>query len=164
MDEYDVKTYYTLAWSTTLTQDVYIRGKAIGKNTKLPKDPKMLYGTNENDIFKIKRVEYETEITYDVFTQKQSVRYIPIVEEFSIQRDMRIIVWEGSEELSLLNDDYRIVTPEDFEDLVRLSDVECEVASTPEPAKVTHKERIWKRYNNPKNNISDRMLGALSYA
>lgn len=119
MDDYHGQ-YYALVWNTFLNskKNLEIKGEKITKSTELPKDPCMLYGTNDNDVAKIRKVESWTEIEYDVHTTSQRVKFWKEVEEYIISRDVYILVWEGSEILSLPNDPYRIVTPDLFDYLV----------------------------------------------
>lgn len=81
----------------------------------MPDDPRILYGSNDNDIAKIRNVEMWKEIEYDTLTTKQTVRYYTEVKEYVLCRDVRIIVWQGDEELRLPSNDYKIVSPELFE-------------------------------------------------
>lgn len=111
--------YYTLVWDTTLKEKKrVVKGELIDKNTKLPEDNRMLYGTNSNDTFVVKLETFIDVIKYDVLTTIQSVRFQKTTEEVFIARDVRIIVWEGSETINLSEDKYRIMTPDNFDELV----------------------------------------------
>lgn len=114
----NLKTYYALVWNDVLKKEVELKGKKVDKNIELPDDPRMLYGTNDNDTFKITKEVIHEKIKYDVFTTKQSVEFYVEEIEYVLPRDVRIIVWEGSDELLLPNDSYRIMTPQMFEQLV----------------------------------------------
>lgn len=164
MKEYDCKSYYALVWNTALDDEVFIEGKVIGSNTELPKDPRMLYGANTGDILKVRNVEFKTEVTYDVFTTKQSVRFIPIIEEFNILRDVRIIVWEGSATLHNPYDYYRIVTPDDFEEIVRSSTRKQTSEWKGLSKDDSGGEVNWQACSNPESKMSESILGMLSKA
>ena len=92
-------SYYALVWKDSLDKKGKIKGELITKNTVLPDDPRILYGSNDNDIAKIRNVEMWKEIEYDTLTTKQTVRYYTEVKEYVLCRDVRIIVWQGDEEL-----------------------------------------------------------------
>lgn len=161
MGEYNRKSYYALVWKNTLAEEIYIEGKVIGSNTRLPTDPRMLYGTNVNDVMKIRNVNFKTELSYDVLTTKQSVRYIPIIEEFNIQRDVRIIVWEGSETLHIPHERYRILTPEAFYELVKGSNDYGESEWKGLSREIDDVESGWKACSDPESKMSDSILGML---
>lgn len=122
MDEFCRNSYYALVWSTTLDKDGYVKGKLINQSTKLPEDPNILYGTNNNDVMKVKTVEFEEEVSYNSLTTQQSVKFNKIVEEYILPRDVRIVVWNDYEYMNPKTDKYRIMTPEYFEEFVKLSD------------------------------------------
>lgn len=131
-------SYYALVWKDSLDKKGKIKGELITKNTVLPDDPRILYGLNDNDIAKIRNVEMWKEIEYDTLTTKQTVRYYTKVKEYVLCRDVRIIVWQGDEELRLPSNDYKIVSPELFEIIAQVSnnfgDKEC---------------KEWRVYGNP---------------
>lgn len=121
----DVNSYYALVWKDVLKAKVEIKGELITRDTILPNDPRMLYGTNNNDVAKIKKIELWKEIEYDVLTTKQSVRFWKEIDEYILSRDVYIIVWEDSAILSLPSNSYRIVSPDLFEHIVQMSPKEC---------------------------------------
>ena len=115
----DINTnmYYALVWNTTLSSKKknIIQGEKITRSTKLSKDPRMLYGTNNNDIARIIKKDDWKEMQYNIITQKQSVRFWTEIDEYILSRDIRIIVWHGDSELSLPSKRYKIVAPDLFE-------------------------------------------------
>lgn len=121
MSKCHVNSYYALVWNNSLERKMEVKGELITKNTVLPKDPRMLYGTNNNDIAKIRKVSAWEEIEYDILTTRQTVRFWKEVDEYILSRDVRIIVWEGEDILCLPNDKYRIVSPDLFEYIVKTS-------------------------------------------
>lgn len=112
------RSYYALVFNTSLKKRDKIRGKLIDKNTKLPKDGNILYGTNDNDKLKIKAVNYENEIHYDAKTTMQSVRFKILEDVVEIPRDVRIIIWKDNEYLDPRKDKYKIVSPQHFEEMI----------------------------------------------
>ncbi len=115
--------YYALVWNTALDEkDLVIQGQLITKNTILPEGPHMMYGTNPNDILKVRTEKIKEKIEYDVLTMKQSVKFIREVEEIDIPRDVRILVWEGSDKINLKESDYKIVSPQMFQELIEMSE------------------------------------------
>lgn len=109
--------YYALVWNTTLSskKKIIIQGEKITRSTKLPKDPRMLYGTNNNDIARIIKKDNWIEIKYDIMTQRQSVKFWTEIDEYVLSRDIRIIVWQGESELVLPSKQYKIVAPDLFQ-------------------------------------------------
>jgi len=118
--------YYALVWSKDLTSEIEVIGEKITRNTVLPKDSRMLYTTNGKDLSKIVKVKTWKEITYDPLTTKQSVKFWDETEEYTLKRDVCILVWEGSEILSLPSKQYKIVSPELFEEIIELKYEELE--------------------------------------
>lgn len=123
MDDCHVNSYYALVWSSEVSskRKKEIKGEKITRQTSLPEDPRILYAANKNDVAKIKTVKIWEEIEYDPVTTKQSVRFWKETEEYILPRDVCIVVWEGSDTLCLSEDNYRIVTPEDFKCIVESS-------------------------------------------
>lgn len=126
MQEVDNNMYYALVWNTALSskthkkaKDLIVTGKKITRKTRLPKDPRMLYGTSNNDIARIVKRDNWIEIKYDIMTQKQSVKYWTEEDVYVLSRDIRIIVWSGDSELSLPSKKYKIVAPDLFEHIVK---------------------------------------------
>lgn len=117
MDNFDTKTYYALLWNTSLDlgREMKVKGSVLCKDSELPNDPRILYGANMNDVAKIKRPKLWKKIEYDVRTTQQKVLYWSDTEEYTLLRDVRIVVWAGHDELWLPYDDYKIVIPEHFE-------------------------------------------------
>lgn len=114
--------YYALVWSSMLDSKRRSRviGKEIGEGTELPKSARLYYGTSDKDYAKIRYREENTEIEYDVYTGRQSVRYWNEYEEYDIKRDVRLVIWEGSSELGLPRDRYlmKVISIRDFEIMV----------------------------------------------
>lgn len=139
MKENDCNLYYALVWNTQLSskENEVIKGDKITKSTVLPSDPRILYGVSDNDIKRIRSVKVLKEIEYDIYTTKQSVKFQRDVKEYILCRDIRIIVWRGANEINLLHDKYKIVTPELFETMVQISGniniVDDAVGDTSEP-------------------------------
>lgn len=139
MKENDCNLYYALVWNTQLSskENEVIKGDKITKSTVLPSDPRILYGVSDNDIKRIRSVKVLKEIEYDIYTTKQSVKFQRDVKEYVLCRDVRIIVWRGANEINLLHDKYKIVTPELFETMVQISGsiniVDDAVGDTSEP-------------------------------
>ena len=123
MIEYNTNSYYALVLNDTLLnrEEVQIEGELIHKKTELPNIPKFLYGANPNDVAKILGIKDTVEYAYDRKTTRQSVKSWREVEELILSRSVRIIVWYGSSELVLPEDDYKIVTPELFQFLIETS-------------------------------------------
>lgn len=118
MKELNSNMYYALVWNTSLSnKKQVIKGTKITRSTRLPKDPRMLYGTNNNDIARIIKKDNWMEVKYDIMTQRETVTFWKEEEEYVIYRDIRIIVWQGNDELYLPKemDKYKIVSPELFE-------------------------------------------------
>lgn len=124
MIEYNTNSYYALVWEDVLNSkdELVISGELIHKETKLPDMPELLYGTNPNDITKVRKVNFLEKIEYDVRTTRQSVTNWRDVEEYILSRALRIIVWQGSETLNLPTDSYRVVSPEMFRFIVKSAD------------------------------------------
>ena len=116
-----VNSYYAIVWNTSLDTNMVLRGTKITRFTKLPNDPRMLYGTNKNDVAKIKKVKLWKKIGYDPYTTKQEVKFWHEVEEYKLSRDIYIVVWEGKDRIRPSEDYYKIVTPELFEHIVALA-------------------------------------------
>lgn len=125
-------SYYALVWNDSLNKKMKVKGELITRNTVLPKDPRMLYGTNCNDIAKIRNIGVWKEIEYDVLTTKQSVKFWKEVDEYILSRDVYIVVWEGEEYLDFPNNNYKIVSPELFEYIVQT--IPEKVQTVPEKA------------------------------
>lgn len=121
MDEGHVNSYYALVWNTSLDSNMKLRGTKITRSTKLPSDPRMLYGTNRNDVAKIRKVKFWQEIEYDPFTTRQGIKFWDEVDEYNLSRDIFIVVWEGEDRLSLPHEHYKIVSPEFFEHIVAMA-------------------------------------------
>lgn len=123
MIENNTNSYYALVDNELLHSDkeVVIVGEIVHRDTELPRIPSFLYGTNPNDVSKIVQVVEHVSVGYDYRTTRQSVRSWVEVEELIMSRSIRIIVWEGSEELSIPSGDYRILSPELFELLTETS-------------------------------------------
>lgn len=153
------KSYYALVWIDSLKSklDLIIKGELIHKKTKLPKDPSILYGTNPNDVAKIRIVEAFEEIKYDVYTMEQSVKFWSESDEYIVPRDVRIVVWEGKDELNLPYDKYRIVSPELFELIVATSG-ERQSSKNDDNTSIN-----WEIYKNSINNIKDNVLNELEF-
>lgn len=148
--------YYALVWNTTLKiKNKTVEGELLNKNTILPDDPRMLYGTNPNDILKIQSESFVKIMKYDVMTMTQSVKFHKKIEEVIIPRDVRIIVWENSELLNLSEDNYRIVTPEYFKEIINQLDKESDVKLQPE----SEDNHVLYKYNKNKN-MSKSLFGA----
>lgn len=155
MVESDLSLYYTLVWNTTLELkgERFIKGEKITKTTKLPSEPSVLYGTHNNDLKKIRNIEVWEEVIYDVATTKQSVRFHESINEYELCRDVRIIVWEGSPELDLFYDSYKIVTPEMFEDIANYSkDNKCSEEGL----------LSWDNYKSPVSELSGKCRDAIT--
>ena len=76
------KYYYALVWDSVLeNKDIVIKGQPLVKTSKLPRDPRMLYGTSSNDLRKVKLNRFTKILEYDVLTMKQSVRFVKEIEE-----------------------------------------------------------------------------------
>lgn len=116
-----VNSYYALVWNNSLERRMEVKGELITNHTTLPKDPRVLYGTNNNDVAKIRKVSAWEEIEYDTLTTKQTVRFWKEVDEYILSRDVRIIIWDGRDTLCLPNDKYKIVSPDLFEYIVQTS-------------------------------------------
>lgn len=127
MDNVENSMYYALVWNTALSpqidkkksKKIVIEGEKITRSTKLPRDPRMLYGTNNNDIARIVKTDNWMEIKYDIMTQKQTVKTWVENEEYLLSRDIRIIVWEGESKLELPSKLYKVVAPDLFEHIVK---------------------------------------------
>lgn len=119
MRGHNLKTYYALVWNNVLNEQVKLKGKRVNQGVKLPNGPRMLYGTNDNDVFKIVKEVVHKKIKYDVFTTKQSVKFYIEKVEYVLPRDVRIIVWEGESELFLPSGSYRVMSPQMFENLTK---------------------------------------------
>lgn len=157
MKEKPNNTYYALVWNTSLEQkESIIEGELISKDTVIPDDPRVMYGTNPNDVLKVSIEHIKTEIEYDVLTTRQSVRFIKEIEEFELPRDVRIIVWEGSNVLHIPYDKYRIVSPKDFEALVEISknSFECKESKTERYFK-------WEEVATPERKLKENILNML---
>lgn len=116
------KYYYALVWDTALKNgNLLIKGTLVNRNTKLPKDPRMMYGTSPKDVFKVRLENYKQITEYDIMTTKQTVRFIKELEEYELSRDIRIVIWEGSEFLNVVTDHYRVVSVDFFEELVKIA-------------------------------------------
>lgn len=121
----------------------------ITKNTVLPDDPRMLYGTNSNDVAKIRNVGIWKEIEYDTITTKQSVKFWKEVDEYILSRDVYILVWEGEEYLELPNDRYKIVSPDLFEYIVQTAPEEsCELNIEEVEDKISNRNSVREILSN----------------
>lgn len=121
MDDSHVNSYYALVWNTTLETGMELRGAKITRSTRLPKDSRMLYGTNRNDVSRIRKVKHWQEIEYDPLTTQQSIKFWNEIDEYDITRDIYIVVWEGKRRLDLSCDHYKIVSPEVFEYMIEMA-------------------------------------------
>lgn len=158
MGEYCRNSYYALVWSTTLESKGHVKGELMSQSTRLPKDPGILYGTHNNDVIKVKSVEFKEELSYDSLTTKQSVKFNRVVEEYIIPRDVRIIVWEGSDTLDVSCDKYRIVSPQIFKDLVAMSKDSCTKTNN----ESLTEEVIWKAGSELEERLRDNVLNILN--
>lgn len=155
MEYRDTNTYYALVSCSTLQtkEDIAIQGNVIHSDTVLPNEPRLLYGTNGNDVAKIRIIEAYKKITYDVFTTRQSVVFWEEIEEYDIPRDTRIIIWEGKDDLEIQHDSYQIVTPDLFNLIV--STCKCELNKEHELLKSIYKE---ESVVDPKANLKKQLL------
>ena len=141
------KYYYALVWGEALKdKNVTIKGSPLVKGTKLSEDPRMLYGTSDKDKFKVKVENYKEIIEYDVFSTKQTVRFVMEEEEISVTRDVRIVIWQHKDTMCPRYDHYRVVSKKYFEGLAEISLDSFEVKEYEE--KVSE-ESIWKADINP---------------
>lgn len=121
------KYYYALIWGTALEEKNFIvKGSLLTKKTRLPKDPKILYGTSPKDIKRILISEYKNIVSYNIFTGEQSVRFERDSEEYILKRDVVVIVWEDHEEINLAWKYHRVVAPDFLEALAEESTYESE--------------------------------------
>lgn len=121
MIEYNTNSYYAFIWGPYLSsnRERIVKGNLIHRNIETNSILKMFYGTNSNDIYKVNKLKFWKEIEYKIDGEVQSVKYWKPEGEKVIERDMRIIVWEGSESTNLSYNKYRIVSPQIFELLVK---------------------------------------------
>ena len=116
------KYYYALVWGEALKdKNLVIKGSPLVKGTKLSEDPRMLYGTSDKDRFKVKIENYKEIKEYDVFSTKQSVRFVKEVEEISVTRDVRIVIWQHKDTMCPKYDHYRVISKQYFEELAEHS-------------------------------------------
>lgn len=116
------KYYYALVWGEALKdKNLVIKGSPLVKGTKLSEDPRMLYGTSDKDRFKVKIENYKEIKEYDIFSTKQSVRFIKEVEEISVTRDVRIVIWQHKDTMCPKYDHYRVISKQYFEELAEHS-------------------------------------------
>lgn len=118
MENFIKRSYYAIVWNTSLKRRKKIRGKLIDGNVVLPKETSILYGTSDNDIAKVRTVDYKDKVVYNIETGKQSVQFEKDVREFVLNRDVRLIIWDGPEYLNPLKDKYKIIEPRFFEEMV----------------------------------------------
>lgn len=120
MEKHIERTYYALVWSTSLKRNRRIRGKLIDGNVVLPKDNSILYGTSDNDIAKLRTVDYENKVYYNTKTGEQVVKFNKIEEEFILPRDVRIITWRGYDSVNPLKERYKVIGVDFFEEMVEI--------------------------------------------
>ena len=157
------KSYYALVWNTALSnKDLVIRGELVSQNTVLPKDPRMMYGTNPNDVLNVRIEKIKKEVKYDVFTTKQSVRFIKEIEKIELPRDVRIIVWDDEEELYIANKSYRIVSPQVFEELIEMSNYTRINTWNGLPYDSEGVEASWKACAEPEERLKGNILSMLN--
>ena len=157
MREFDTNLYYALVWSDELATNkkLVIKGEVIDKTTKLPDDPRILYGAHPNDTVKITKITEVEELGYDCRTGIQSSHSWTEAEEYNLRRDVCILVWPRGDTLYTEYEDYRIVTPQVFE---------CIANRQPGPKNHDNKDESskWIKYENPKVDIKktlfDRIL------
>lgn len=112
------KYYYAVVWESDLRKKSFlVKGELVTKKTKLPRDPRLLYGTSSKDISKVAIPEYKNIITYNMFTGEQRVRFERKSEEYILKRDVRIVIWEDCEEIDLGLKYHRVVSPDFLESL-----------------------------------------------
>lgn len=154
------KFYYALVWGETLKdKNVVIKGKPLVKGSKLSEDPRMLYGTSEKDKFKVKVENYKNIVEYDVFSTKQTVRFVKEVEEIVITRDVRIVIWQHADTMCPKYDHYRIISKDYFEELAEnsLGSFEANVRE-----EKTSDESIWKANVNPEKLLKLKIANKLN--
>lgn len=123
MIERPLDYHFAIVWNTDLKQKNFeVQGTKICQNTILPEDPRVLYGTNNNDKRKLKIQKMKEIVEYDKYSTKQTVRFAVEEEEVELSRDVRIIVWRGLHDtINLSVDEYKIVSPQVFKSLVKAS-------------------------------------------
>lgn len=114
MVEYNTELYYALLWRDEIDSSI-VTGCKVHRGQKLITTPSMLYGTCQNDSIKIKSIDESNEFHYDYVSGRQSFRVKKEVKEYIIPRDIYILVWQGKRVINTEYDEYRIVSPEDFE-------------------------------------------------
>lgn len=141
------KYYYALVWGEALKdKNLVIKGSPLVKGIKLSEDPRMLYGTSDKDKFKVRIESYKEIKEYDVFSTKQSVRFVKEVEEVLVTRDVRIVIWQHKDTMCPKYDHYRVVSKQYFEELAEHSLDSFDAIIFEE--KVSE-ESIWKANVNP---------------
>lgn len=167
MKESDTKSFYALVWNTALSskEELIIQGEEIHRDTIIPDDPRMLYGTNNNDVARITKVKEWKEIKYDTLTTKQSVRFWKEIDEYVLARDVRIIVWAGESELMLPSKEYRIVAPDLFKHIVETAPVSSASKSSTNLRVVDSRDNgeKWGRYKDPSMNIDNTILDSIDF-
>ena len=112
ISENDNNIYYTLIFSPNLiktksrrkNKDKIVKGYKLTQQTNLPNDPRMLYGTNDNDVAKFTIIDRYMEWTFNFISKKESVKFWEETKVYTLPRDIRIIMWQGGEELNLSKD------------------------------------------------------------
>lgn len=155
-----VKYYYALVWDSVLKdKDIVIKGQPLVASTKLPEDPRMMYGTSHKDIYKVRLTNFRDVVKYNTFTTEQSVSFEREYEEVNLTRDVRIVIWEWAETMSPKYDSYRIVSKQYFEELVK--DAPESFGINKHPGGVESDEKIWKVTPNPERELKERVLRML---
>lgn len=122
MENEVVKTYYKVVWNTDLNTNLVVEGEEITKESKLPKEEMSRYGTHDNDVAVVRVNVIKERKKYDWLTTKQTVEVYTEQEKYKIKRDLRIIIWDGEPRISLL-DNYKVITPQFFEEIVKIKGV-----------------------------------------
>ena len=150
------KYYYALVWDSVLdNKDIVIKGQPLVKTSKLPRDPRMLYGTSSNDLRKVKLNRFKKILEYDVLTMKQSVRFVKEIEELALKRDVRIVIWEWADTMSPRYDHYRIISKEHFEELAK--DAPGSFGIKKHEMDKESEESIWKATPDPEKNLKSKI-------
>lgn len=118
------KIYFATIWSTEVGSNIDIEGEELTSESKLPKKDLNRYGTHDNDK-SIERIIVTKEVVkYDWLTTKQTVEVYNEEEKYELKRDLRLIIWEGFDNSLNLLDNYRIITPKFFRELVKIKELE----------------------------------------
>lgn len=155
------KYYYALVWDTALKNgETLIEGTLVNRNTKLPKDPRMMYGTSPKDVQKVRIEKYKQVTEYDILTTKQTVRFVKELEEYELSRDIRIVIWEGSEFLNVFTDYYRVVSQDFFEELVKIAPEKTGLEMIEQA--FDNEEFKWKATVSPEQFLKAKILNTLN--